>query len=135
MLVVKNPPAKAGDTRDPATIPGSRRSPGGGNGNPLQHYCLGKPMDRGAWSAAVHRVMKSWTRLSDFTFSCIGEGNGSPLQCSCLENPRAGGAWGAAIYGVAESDTTEGTWQQQLLCIIHCTCVTAHRMHSTEGER
>ena len=67
MLVVKNPPAKAGDTRDPATIPGSRRSPGGGNGNPLQHYRLGKPMDRGAWSAAVHRVTKSRTQLRDFT--------------------------------------------------------------------
>ena len=54
------------------------------------------PMDRGAWWAVVHGVVKSQTRLSDFTFTfhfsllCIGEGNGNPLQCSCLENPRDG---------------------------------------------
>ena len=40
---------------------GSRRSPGEGNGNPLQYSCLGNPMDRGAWQAAVHGVPKSWT--------------------------------------------------------------------------
>ena len=61
MLVVKSPPASAGDTRDLGTTPGSRRSPGGRNGNPLQYYCLGKPMDRGAWSAAVHSVTESDT--------------------------------------------------------------------------
>ena len=42
---------------------------GEGNGTPLQHSCLGYPMDRGAWWAAVHGVAKSWTRLSDFTFT------------------------------------------------------------------
>ena len=65
-------------------------------------------MDVGARWAAVHGVAKSWTRLSDFTFtfhSCIGEGNGNPLQCSCLENPRDRGAWWAAVYGVAQSWT------------------------------
>ena len=45
---VKNPPASAADTRDTGSIPGSGRSPRGGNGNPLQYSCLGKPMDRGA---------------------------------------------------------------------------------------
>ena len=47
-LVVKNPPANAGDIRDAGLIPGSGRSPGGGHGNPLQHSCLENPMDRGA---------------------------------------------------------------------------------------
>ena len=42
---------------------------GGGNGTPLQHSCLENPMDGGAWWAAVHGVAKSWTRLSDFTFT------------------------------------------------------------------
>ena len=42
-------------------IPGLGRSPGGGNGNPFQYYCLGNPMDRGAWRAMVHGVSKSWT--------------------------------------------------------------------------
>ena len=62
-LVVKNLPANAGDVRDTGLIPGWERSPGGGNGNPLQSSCLENPMDRGAWWAAVHGVRKSWTRL------------------------------------------------------------------------
>ena len=45
-------------------IPGWARSPGGGNGNPLQYSCLGNPKDRGAWQATVHGVTKIWTRLS-----------------------------------------------------------------------
>ena len=48
---------------DPGSVLGSRRSPGEGNGNPLQYSCLEKPMDRGAWRATVHRVTKSRTRL------------------------------------------------------------------------
>ena len=48
----------AGDTD---SLPGSGRSPGEGNGNPLQYSCLGNPMDRGAWQATVHGVTKSWT--------------------------------------------------------------------------
>ena len=66
-LVVKNLPAnaRAGDT---VSIPGSGRSPGEGNGNPLQYSCLENPMGREAWWATVHGVTKSWTRQSDFTF-------------------------------------------------------------------
>ena len=113
-LVVKNPPASAGGTRDTGSIPGSGRSPGGQDGNPLQYSCLENLMDRGTWWATVHGVAKSWrqlnthTHLSEdnadilcFTFiifkgdlmSFIGEGNGNPLQCSCLENPMDGEAW------------------------------------------
>ena len=50
---------------DLGSIPGSGRSPGEGNGNPLQSSCLENSRDRGAWWATVHRVPKSWTRLSD----------------------------------------------------------------------
>ena len=57
--VVKNPPANAGDTGDAGLIPGSGRSLGEGNGNPLQYSCLENTMDRGAWQATVHRVAKS----------------------------------------------------------------------------
>ena len=49
--VVKNPPANAGDARDTGSIPGSGRSPGVGNGTPLQYSCLENPMDRGAWQS------------------------------------------------------------------------------------
>ena len=66
--MVKNP-ANARDTRDSGSIPGLGRSPGEGNGNPLQYSCLEKnPMDRRAWWAIVHGVTNSRTQLSDFTF-------------------------------------------------------------------
>ena len=58
-LVVKNPPADAGDIRDMGLIPGLGRSPGGGHGNPLQYFFLENLMDRGAWRATVHRVAQS----------------------------------------------------------------------------
>ena len=61
---LKNPPANAGDIRDLGSIPGSGRSPGEGNGNPFKYSCLENPMDRGAWGATVHRVIKSRTWLS-----------------------------------------------------------------------
>ena len=54
---------------DPGSIPGSGRSPGEGNGNPLQYPCLENPMNRGAWWAAVHGVKKSRARLSANTFT------------------------------------------------------------------
>ena len=61
MLVVQNPPAKAGDIRDMGSVPGLGRFPGGGHGNPLQYSCLENPMDRGAWQATVRKVAKSQT--------------------------------------------------------------------------
>ena len=69
--MLKNPLANAGDARDTGSIPGSGRSLGGGNGNPLQYSCLENPMDRGAWWATVHRVAKSQTQLSNFTFTSL----------------------------------------------------------------
>ena len=62
--MVKNPPTNAGDT---GLIPGSGRSPGGGNDNPLQYSCLERSMDRGAWQATIHGVAKSQTQLSHWT--------------------------------------------------------------------
>ena len=59
--VVKNLTANA---RDTVSIPGSGRSFGEGNGNPLQYFCLENPMDRGAWWAIVRGVTKCWTQLS-----------------------------------------------------------------------
>ena len=57
----------ASNAGSPLWIPGLGRSPGEGNGNPLQYYCLENPVDRGAWWATVFGVAKSRTRLSDFT--------------------------------------------------------------------
>ena len=53
--------ASACNARDPGSIPGLGRSPGEGNGNPLQYSCLENPMDGGAWQATVHGVAKSRT--------------------------------------------------------------------------
>ena len=69
--VVKKPPASEGDAEDMGLILGSGRSLRGGNDSPLQYSCLENPMDRGTWQATVHRVAKSWTRLSTHTHSSV----------------------------------------------------------------
>ena len=67
VLVVKKPPASAGDVRDMRSISNSipelERSPAEGNGNSLQHSCMENSMDRGAWQTAVYGFTKSWTLL------------------------------------------------------------------------
>ena len=117
--MVKNPPANAGDA---GLIPGSGRSLGEGNGNPLQYSCLGNPMSRGAWWATVHGVAKESDATGDSDGKAPacnagdlgsipglgrspGEENGNPLQYSCLENFMDRGAWWATVQGVAKSRT------------------------------
>ena len=63
--MVKNLPANAEDAGDIDSIPGPGRSPGGGNGNPLQYSCLKNPRDRAVWRITVQGVEKRWTQLSD----------------------------------------------------------------------
>ena len=65
--MVKNPPANAGDSGGEGLIPRSGRSPGVGNGNPLQYSCLENPMDRGTWWATVYGVAKNQTQLATQT--------------------------------------------------------------------
>ena len=64
--MVKNPSANARDVRDAGLIPGSGKSPGGGNGNRPQYSCLENSMDRGAWWATVHGAAKSQTKLNNW---------------------------------------------------------------------
>ena len=64
-LVVKNLPTNAGDTEVVGSVPGWGRSPGEGNGNPLQYSCLGNAMDRGAWRATVHGDTKYTTNVTE----------------------------------------------------------------------
>ena len=61
---IELPPASAGDKGDISSIPRLGRSPGGGNGSPLQYSCLENPMKRGAWKATVHGITKSQTQFS-----------------------------------------------------------------------
>ena len=79
--------ASACNVGDLGSIPGLGRSPGEGNGNPLQDSCLENPMDRGVWWATVHGVAKSRTWLSDFTFTHYAE---YIMRNAGLEEARAG---------------------------------------------
>ena len=80
--------ASACNARDPGSIPGSGRSPGEGNGTPLQYSCLKNPMDRGAWWATVHGGHKSWTRLSDTRQNLVDTTELlCPLQATFPESP------------------------------------------------
>ena len=65
--MVKNSRANVGDIRDVGSVPRLGRSPGGGNGYPLQYSCLENSMDRGDWRAIAHGVTKSQTQLRDYT--------------------------------------------------------------------
>ena len=77
--MVKNSPANAGDVRGVGSISGLGRSPGGGHGNPLQYFCLENPLDRGAWRATVHRIVKRWTQLNRLsTHTCMENDAGTP---------------------------------------------------------
>ena len=69
--MVKNPPVNAGDIKDLGSIPGWGRSLGGGHGNPFQYSYLENPMDRGVWSATVHRISESeLTEATDHARIC-----------------------------------------------------------------
>ena len=85
-LVVKNPPANAGDIRDVSLSPGLGRSPGRGYGNPLQYSFLENPMDGAAWWAAVRRVTESDMpglnpRVPDASLGALA-GRGGPSLCN-----------------------------------------------------
>ena len=75
--MVKNLAANARDIRDAGSIPGSGRSPGGGNGNPFQYSCLGNPTDRGAWQATALGAAKSQTRLKQLSTHVLRQKGGS----------------------------------------------------------
>ena len=86
---------------------------GEGNGTPLQYSCLENPMDRGAWWAAVHEIAKSWTRLSDFTFTFHFHALEKEVATTPVflpgESQGRGSLVGCRLWGRTESDTTEVT--------------------------
>ena len=117
-LVVKNPPANAGDSRDAGSIPGSGRSP---HKIPFGQSSLvflpeesHRQRSLAGYSPQGHAVGHAWSAL-------VGEGNGTPLQHSFLpgESQGQGSLVGCRLWGRTESDTTEATWQQQ-------KCFTTH---------
>ena len=80
-----------------------------GNGTPLQYSCLENPMDRGAWWAAVHGITKSWTRLSDFTFTfpfhALEKEMATHSSVLAWRIPGTGEPGGLPVSGVAQSRT------------------------------
>ena len=99
---------------DAGSTPGSGRSPGGGNGNPLQYSCLEKPMDWEAWRATVHRVSKSQTQLKQLsmhthtTAAAAAAAAAKALQsCPTLCDPRDGSPPGSPVPGILQARTLE----------------------------
>ena len=88
---------------------------GEGNGNPLQYSCPENPMDGVAWRAAVPGVTRSWTRLSDFTFTfhfhTLGKEIATHSSVLAWESQGWQSLVGCRLWGGTESDTTEVTWQ------------------------
>ena len=121
MLLVKNLPANAGDTRDVGSIPGLERSPGEGNGNPLQYSHLENPMDRGAWGL---KKLDTTEQLSTHAWGSEWE---MPIGLSCyifcfnltvlnldwsLELPLLDSAWDIQICSYqCHKNTFENKWR------------------------
>ena len=121
-----------------------------GNGTPLQHSCLENPMGGGAWWAAVHGVAKSWTRLSDFTFTfhlhALEKEMATHSSALAWRIPGTGSLVGCRLWGRTESDMTEATQQQQQQYILKglprscsgkesaCQCRRSRDMGSIHGS-
>ena len=123
VVLAVNPPANAGEMRDIGSSPGSGRSPGGGHGNPLQYSCLENLMDRGAWQATVHSIIKSQTRLKWFsTHVHVTAYFYSWLFTSCLFYQQ-----NASFQHVINFNVATWTWIQLYICfhafgilVYHC---------------
>ena len=114
--VVKNIPANAGDTGDAGSIPGWGRSPGEGNGNPLQYSCLVNPMDRGAWRATIHGIAKSCTWLSMHAGTCTyvtgGRTKNDPILWQRRDQPGCSGGWTLLNKGRLKPPMRGFIWSQ-----------------------
>ena len=100
------------DIQTTAQLSSSHMLAGEGNGTPLQYSCLENPMDGGAWQAAVHGVAKSWTPLSDFTFTFHFHALEKEIATTPVFLPGESQGWGSLVgcrlWGHTESETTEG---------------------------
>ena len=121
VLVVKNPPANAGDVRDLGSIPGLGRASGGGHDNPLQYSSLENPMERKAWQATVHEISKSRTWLKQLS-TCT---NGQVFCCYFLP-----------YYPKREGFTLSAKVVHMSVCVNSLSCRGCDRLpHSWLGPR
>ena len=104
----KESPTNSGDAGDVGSVLGSERSPGGGNGSPLQYSCLENPMNRGAWQATVHDVAQNQTLLSLYTHK----------ECGVMGFPRQE-HWSGLLLPPPEDLPNPGI-ELRFLCLMHC---------------
>ena len=110
-------------------IPGLGRSPGEGNGNPLQYSCLRNPMDRGVWWASVHGVAKSWTQLSNYSHHQAVTKNLRLITSSLIPVP--GGSWEGGRFWV--EGVANEAWGQEARAV---SCLVSRIYHALpQGER
>ena len=114
LLVVKNPPADAGDVRDTGFIPRLGRSPGVGSGNPLQYSCLENPMDRGTWRVwfiDLQKVQHNWSNLAQhitYLYKPAAAAAAKSLQsCPTVCDPIDGSPPGSTVPGILQARTLE----------------------------
>ena len=122
-LSSKESTCNGSDAIDLGSIPGLGRSPGGGNGNPLQYSSWEKShgqrilVDCSPYSC---KELDTTERLPFyFSLSCIGEGTGNPLHYSCLENPMDRRAWWATVQRIAKSWTQLKRFSMHTCCIMY----------------
>ena len=106
--LVKNLPDAAGDAGDMGSIPGLRRSLGGGNGNPLQYPCLENPMGWGSWWATVRGVTKSRTQLGNWAHTHAAAAAVSLQSCPTLCDPIDGSQPGFPSLGFSRQEHWSG---------------------------
>ena len=120
--MVKNPPANAGDV---GSITGLERSPGEGNGNPLQYSCLGNPMDRGAWQATVYGVAKESDMVTNQQQKSVflpGESHGQRSLAGC--HP-----WGCRVGHDFRTEHAHSLNWYSSLCIPYQSLKTGYVLH------
>ena len=128
--MVKNPPV---DARDMDLVPGSQRSPGAENGNPLQYSFLGNPIDRGAWQVTIHGLVKELDTTERLHTQCLSPSSNLPTRCTWvwvnsrswwwtgrpgmlrfMESQRVGHDWAAELNWTEQRPTSESaasfTW-------------------------
>ena len=156
--VIRNPPVNAKYARDTGSIPGLGRSPGLGNGNPIQYSCLKNPMERRSWWATVHRnslvtqMVKNPPAVQETQVGLLGleytlEDYMATLQYSCLENPwteepgslqsmelqRIGYDWATNTHTYYLKELREGTWLRERELLSETTFIGMAYLYGKEN--
>ena len=116
VLVVKHPPANAGNMRQEASIPGLGKSPGGGHGHPLQCSCQKNPMNRGVWQATVHRITQICTQLKQLSMLMCTSAHYAP-DTLWRSGKRCSPCPHGTLHPEGEADSNQNITQAEEVCI------------------